>query len=109
MVKRLKSILLLIIFLLGLVPGEYWILLHQHKHGKISRTETVSIHKPVRVCESQTHLYDFIKGSIYFDSSTVAFIQIVIAIPTRHFPHPSFLNNPLRAPPGVKSTIFIIS
>lgn len=99
--RKLAAIIILIVFTFGLVPGDYWIKLHPHHHGQKIHTEGVTISKTQKVCTSQTHLYDYTKGLSFQGIFEISYFQIITLQSEKHFPHPSFLNIPLRAPPSV--------
>jgi hypothetical protein len=100
--RKYAAIIILIVFTFGLVPGEYWIKLHPHHHDQQSHLAGVTISKTAKICTSQTHLYDYTKELSFEGIFEVSYFQIITLPYEKHFPHPSFLNIPLRAPPSVK-------
>lgn len=97
---RLTAIFILLVFAFGLIPGDYWRMLHPHEHGK-QITGVVAISKPQKICASETHLFDYTKVLPIYIVFQVQFIQTIHVALEIHLPHPSFLNISLRAPPAL--------
>ena len=99
MYKRVSGIIILIVFTFGLIPGDYWNLLHTHKHFKVESTSGITFSEKHRTCVSEKHLYDYTETPEYFISIHYSFLHNISTEGVRHLPHPSFLNLSLRAPP----------
>lgn len=100
MKRGLTALIILFVFTFGLIPGEYWRLLHPHEHGKPVHTKGVTISYPQKICPSKTHLFDYTKVVPIYVTVQVQLIQTINVSLEIHLPHPSFLNISLRAPPA---------
>jgi len=96
-----NAVVILLIFIMGLIPGEYWKLLHNHKHHKIIHSEGVVFSNKQITCVSISHLYDFTAPRKLYNIIESIIIQSCSFPDENHSPHPSFLNILLRAPPVI--------
>lgn len=94
-----NAAVILLVFTMGLVPGDYWKLLHHHKHPKFLQTEGAVLSGKQITCVSISHLYDFTGPRKLYNIIESIIIQPCSFPEEKHAPHPSFLNILLRAPP----------
>lgn len=100
MKKNVVGVIMLMVFTFGLIPGDYWKLLHHHKHYKVELSSQLTLSTKHKTCVSEQHLYDYTGSPEYIIETQWSSFQKVTLLNERHLPHPSFLNLNLRAPPA---------
>lgn len=104
MFRKFAGILILLVFAFGLIPGDYWRVLHHHKHYKAEHLhEGVKVTEKHKICHSETHLFDYTGIQEFYCRIQTEIVYLFIQNTEKHLPHPSFLNLYLRAPPGCLS------
>jgi hypothetical protein len=97
--RKLVSAFTLIIFVFGLIPGEYWKILHHHHHYSVVHSHKLTFSEKHKTCTNDSHLYDYIPTSEVIKQTVTDQILVLLTGTVKHLPHSSFLNNFLRAPP----------
>lgn len=103
MSKRFIGAIILVVFAFGLIPGEYWKVLHHHKHHAVAHSHSVGFYEKHKSCTNESHLYDYIPVQEIIKHSRIDLIQSFSFGIENHLPHPAFLNVLLRAPPSFHS------
>lgn len=93
------------VFVFGLIPGEYWKVLHHHQHYPVAHSHKLNFSEKHKTCTNSAHLYDYIPVQELIKQTRTDQIQSLLAGTENHFPHPAFLNGFLRAPPAFLSDL----